>query len=136
MKVLAIIICVALVAAGIWFVDDTIAPLFLNSRIERIAEAGLPKAFEEAGGIIHCRMKADDFRFPIPPHSRVVNPIVVSGGFDTVHGSVRVEVEKPFEVSAYAYENSLAGKIQEGGRITTELIPDGLLIKFDYFGDK
>jgi hypothetical protein len=60
-------------------------------------------------------MKADDFRFPLPPESRVLPPIILSGGFDTVDGSVEVRFERSNPVTP---------------------IPGGLSIKFHYFGDK
>jgi len=42
----------ALVVAAIWFANDFIAPLFLNSRIERLGEKNLPKILTEKGGTI------------------------------------------------------------------------------------
>ena len=135
MKVVLILIGVTLVAAAMWFADDFIAPLFLNSRIERLHEKNLPKILVERGSTIYCRMKADDFRFPLPPGSRAVNPLV-TGGFDTVDGSVEARFEGTNRVTAGEYETSLSGKLQVGGSITARTIPGGLLIKFHYFGDR
>ena len=80
-------------------------------------------------------MKADDFRFPLPPGSRATNQ-VVTGGFDTVDGSVEARFETTNQFTAVEYERWLSGKLQVGGNITAEPIPNGLLIKFNYFGDK
>ena len=119
-----------------WFADDFVAPLFFNSRIERLGEKGLPKAWAETGDVIYCRMKADDFRFRLPPGSRVLSQIIVSGGFDTVHGSVQVIFDKSRPMSPSEYENWVSTKMQSGGYVTAEPIPDGLTIKFHYFGDR
>lgn len=135
MKVILILGCAALMAAAIWFTNDFIAPLFLNSRLERLREKNLPKVLIEKGSIIHCRMKADDFRFPLPPGSRAVNP-VVTGGLDTVEGSVEARFDSTNEVTAAEYKNWLSGKVRVGGQITAQAIPGGLLIKFHYFGDR
>jgi hypothetical protein len=88
---LAVLVGLTLVFAVISWADESIAPLFLNSRIERLGETGLPKLRVERGGIICCRMKADDFRFPLPPGSHATNGNV-SGGFDTVDGSVEARL--------------------------------------------
>jgi len=128
------LVCAALFAGAGWAVIR-FSPLFLNSRIERIGEKGLPKLRIEDGGYVYCRMKADDFRFPLPPGSRAVNP-VISGGFDTVDGSLEARFDGTNRVTASEYENSLSGKVQMGGQITAQPIAGGLLIKFRYFGDR
>lgn len=135
MKIILMLVCAALMAAAIWFTNDFIAPLFLNSRLERLREKNLPKVLVEKGSTIHCQMKADGFRFPLPPGSRAVNP-VVSGGFDNVEGSVEARFDSTNGLTAKEYRNWLSGKVQVGGQITTQTIPGGLLIKFHYFGDK
>ena len=139
MKGLAILIATVvtgvLVFAAIRFLDDTLAPLFLNSRIERLGESNLPRIVVERGSTVYCRMKADDFRFPLPPGSRAIT-LVVSGGFDTVDGSVEARFEGTNKVSSIEYETLVAGNAQEGGRVTAEPIQGGLLIKFHYFGDR
>jgi hypothetical protein len=130
-----LVVCAALITAAIWWTDDSIAPLFFNSRIERLGEKNLPKIIIENGNTIYCRMKADDFRFPLPPGSWATNPIV-TGGFDTVDGSVEARFENTNHVTAIQYQSSLSGKVQVGGRITVYAISGGLLIEFHYFGDK
>jgi hypothetical protein len=135
MTVAAVLVCTALVMAAIWFADDTIGPLFLNSRIERLGEKNLPTILAEKGGMIHCRMKADDFRFPLPPGSRAVS-LVVKGGFDTVDGSVEARFESTNQITASQYEGWLSDKVQAGGQVTAQAISGGLLIKFHYFGDR
>jgi hypothetical protein len=130
----AVIVGVAMFAA-VRFANTTLAPLFLNSRIERLGEKDLPKIVVERGKTIYCRMKADDFRFPLPPGSRVVNQ-AVSGGFDTVDGSVEVRFDDPNAIIASEYRLLLSGKTPVGGEIRTRTIPGGLVIKFHYFGDR
>jgi hypothetical protein len=133
--VLAALVGLTLIFALIWWADQSIAPLFLNSRIERLAERGLPKIRVERGGTIYCRMKADDFRFPLPPGSRATNGLV-TGGFDTVDGSVEARFEGGKQITAGDYQVWLSGKVQVGGQVTAQTVPDGLLIKFHYFGDR
>ena len=128
-------ICAVLIVAALWWANDSLAPLFLNSRIERLGETNLPKITVEHGNTIYCRMKADDFHFPLPPLSRATN-LVVSGGFDTVNGSVEALFESTNRITAFEYERLLAGNVQSGGRIEAKSIRGGLLIKFHYFGDK
>src|SRR6266704_2034874 len=77
MKAFAALVSTALVAGLVWAVVS-FSPLFLSSRIERLDEKGLPKVMVEKGGIIYCRMRADDFRFPLPPGSHALVPIITS----------------------------------------------------------
>jgi hypothetical protein len=136
MKAVAIMVCAAVVVALIaLFANAHIAPLFFNSRLERLHENGLPKIVVEGGGTIYCRMKADDFRFRLPPGSRATNA-VVTGGFDTVDGSVEARFEGGKQITPSEYAAWLSGTVQVGGQVTGEIIPGGLLIKFHYFGDK
>lgn len=134
MRGVAAIVFAALVA-GAAFVVVKLSPLFLNSKIERIHEKNLPTIRIEKPGTIYCRMKADDFRFPLPPGSRAANP-VVTGGFDTVDGSVEARFEGTNRVTASEYEIWLSGKVPVGGQVTAHTISGGLLIKFHYFGDR
>src|SRR6266849_4565344 len=84
--ILLALVCV-LVIAGFCWLNSHVAPLWFDSRIDRLWERNLPKIMLEKGGIVSCRMKADDFRFPLPPGTRATSA-VVTGGFDTVNGSV------------------------------------------------
>lgn len=140
MKTMALIgtaLLAGLLCAGVvWFLDVFVTPLFLNSRIERLGEQGLPKATVVKGGIIHCRMKADDFRFPLPPGSRVVPPIIISGGFDTVDGSVEIRFEGTNQLTADEYQKWVSRRLQVGGSIEAHSMPEGLSIAFHYFGDR
>ena len=111
-------------------------PVFLDSRIERLGEKNLPMIRVEKGGIIYCRMKADDFRFPLPPGSRALHPVITEGGFDTVDGSVEARFEGTNQLTATAYERWLSGRLQVGAYVKVQQIPNGLLITFYYFGDK
>ena len=135
MRIALIIACALLLAAATWWANQYIAPLVFNSRIERLGEKSLPKITIERGSSVYCRMKADDFRFPLPPGSRATN-LVVTGGFDTVDGSVEARFGGTKRMTASEYETSLSGKVQVGGQITAQETPEGLLIKFHYFGDR
>ena len=131
-------VCVAVVLLGAaWsFFDTFLAPLFFNARVERLHESGLPNIEVKNGRTVHCRMKADDFEFPLPPGAQAVHPMLTSGGFDTVDGSVEAQFGTGAWMSPDEYERWLNGKVQVGGWITAETISGGLLIKFHYFGDK
>jgi len=134
-KLVVALICAVVIAAAFWFVDNYVAPLFLNSRIERLHERNLPRIIIESGNTVYCRMKADDFRFALPHGSQAAHP-VISGGFDTVDGSVEARFDGTNLITASEYESSLSGRVQVGGQITARTIPGGLLIKFHYFGDR
>jgi len=134
MKVVAILVCAAFLVGAGWLVIE-FSPQFLNSKIERVHEKNLPAIRVEKGGTIYCRMKADDFRFPLPPGARATNPIV-TGGFDTVDGSVEARFESTNHLTTSEYETWLSGKVQIGGQITAQTVPGGFLIKFHYFGDR
>jgi hypothetical protein len=134
MKSGVIFICAALASGVVWLVFE-LAPLFLNSKIERLGEKNLPKILVEKGNIIHCRMKADDFRFPLPPGSRAFNPIVTSGGFDTIEGSLEARFESSNHITSSEYLR-LLGKLQAGGDVSPMTIPEGFRIRFRYFGDR
>jgi hypothetical protein len=132
---LVCIISVVLIAAAIWLADNFIAPLSLDSRVERLGEASLPKIMVENGNTIYCRMKADDFRFPLPPISRATN-LIITGGFDTVDGCVEAQFESTNQITVAEYKRLLSGQVQTWGQIFVEEISGGFLIKFHYFGDK
>jgi hypothetical protein len=135
MRIALALFALVIIGATFWLADEHLAPLWLNSRIERLGEAGLPKIIIEKGPVLHCRMKADDFRFPLPVGSRVTNAIV-SGGFDTADGSVEARFDGTNVVTADQYQSWLSGKVPAGGQIEARSISGGLLIKFHYFGDK
>ena len=134
-KLFPIALCSAMLIVAILFANSFIAPLVFNSRIERLGETNLPSIRVERGSTIYCRMKADDFSFPLPPASRATN-LTVTGGFDTVDGSVEARFDGPNPLSADEYQASLIGRLSPGGYITAAPVPGGLLIKFHYFGDK
>jgi len=130
----AILVGVALILGAFRWANEFIAPLVFNSRVERLHENNLPKVVVE-GSTIYCRMKADDFRFSLPRGSHATNA-VVTGGFDTVDGSVEARFDGTNRITAGEYETSLSGRVQVGGQITAQTVPGGLVIKFHYFGDR
>jgi hypothetical protein len=135
MKYFAIIVLTGFIAVAAWGVIR-FSPLFLNSKIERIHEKNLPRIILQKGGVVYCRMKADDFRFPLPPGSTATNALLTSGGFDTVYGTVEARFQGSKQMTADEYEKWLPGKVQIGGWVTAQPATQGLLIKFQYFGDK
>ena len=134
-RLFPILLCTAMLAVAILFANSFIAPLMFHSRIERLGETNLPSIRVESGGIIYCRMKADDFSFPLPPATHATN-LTVTGGFDTVDGSLEALFDGTNQLTADQYKDSLIGRLSPGGYITADHIPGGLLIKFHYFGDK
>lgn len=137
-----VIICVSIVVAlailsAAWnFFDTELAPLFFNARVERLHEIGLPRIMVRNGDTIYCRMKADDFEFPLPPGAQAVHAILTSGGFDTVDGSIEARFGKGGRMTPEDYEQFLQGKVPVGGWVTAGYTNDGLLINFHYFGDR
>jgi hypothetical protein len=129
------LVCAVCIAAVFWFFDHTIAPRLFNSRIERLHETGLPKAFVERRGI-GFRMKADDFHLPLPPGLHAMPPVITSGGFDTVDGTVEARFDGTNHVRPDEFEHWVSGRLQTGASVTAEPVPGGLLIKFHYFGDR
>ena len=119
-----------------WPVLEGISTLFLNARIERLGRTGFPNAEVESGGIVHCRMQADDFRFPLPPGSHAHDLRLDSGGFDTVNGWVAVTFDHPCHMQEAAYRVWLAGRLPVGGACDVQTTPDGMVLTFRYFGDR
>jgi hypothetical protein len=136
------LICVlgiACVAAAFTFANEFIAPLLFNSRVERLHEADLPKAMLENGyfnSYVYCRMKADDFRLPLPAGLHARPPVIIAGGYDWVDGSVELRYDGSSGIGAGEYARWLPNRLQVGGSATVEHIPGGIVIKFHYFGDK
>jgi len=56
-------------------------------------------------------MKADDFRFPLPPGSRVMNP-VVTGGSDAVEGSGEAFVQSTDQGTCFFMMRSFEATVQ------------------------
>ena len=81
-------------------------------------------------------MQADDFRLPLPPGSSAKPPVITSGGFDCVDGTVKVKFGNSNQMTAAEYESWLSKRLQAGGSVSVTTIPEGLSIKFHYFGDK
>ena len=130
------IVCVIVIMGGAWCLVEFFSRMLLHSRVERLGEKALPKVSVEQQDTIYCRMKADDFRFFLPPGSRALAPIVTSGGFDWLDGTVEVQFEGSNNITAEEYERWLSDKLQTGGSIIAKPSPGGLIIKFHYFGDK
>ena len=63
-------------------------------------------------------------------------PMITSGCFDCVDGSVEARFERSHQVTPGEYESWLSSRLQVGGYVTAESVPGGLLIKFHYFGDR
>ena len=135
MKIAAAILCIAFIAACLWLLDIYLAPTFFDSRIERLGETNLP-IVSISGRTIYCRMKAGDFRFSLPPGTYGTNPVITSGGFDSIHGTVEARYEGSHQLTSKEYEDWVTRNSQVGGSVSAAFISNGLLVKFDYFGDK
>lgn len=116
------------------FVDDFVAPLLFNSRIERLAEIDLPKASVE-NGCLYVRMKADDFRLRLPSGYRPMLPVITQGGFDRADGSIELRFDSSNAASMGSAGSSL-GRLQDGASASIGRIPGRILIRFHYFGDR
>jgi hypothetical protein len=126
------VVCIALVFI---FVDDYIAPMILDSRIERLHETGLQKASLE-NGCVYCRMKADDFRLPLPPGFRAMPPVITDGGFDWADGSIELRFDSSNRVGTGDFSGWQPNRLQVGASVIVDAMPGGMLIKFHYFGDR
>ncbi len=126
--VLAVVVAVCFLWPRIFFMRDSL-PGPEN-------EPGLPKVTIEKGGVVYCRMRADDFRFPLPRGASVRRAVLDSGCFDSVDGKVEVELNGDAEVTARQYTSWIEGRLPTGGGVSAESIPGGLMIRFSYFGDR
>lgn len=136
MKPLVGVLCTIVGAAVFWLLLQFLSTRLLDSRIDRLHETGLPKICVVSGTEIYCRMKADDFRFPLPPNSHTTKSAVTSGGFDWVDGIVNVAFDTSNHMTAAGYYQWLSNKLPMGASVTVQALPSGLAIKFHYFGDK
>ncbi len=128
---------VALLGAAIWFAAAN-STLLLDSRLGRLWEDNLPKISIEEEKTVYCRMKADDFRFPLPPGATVLDLEIASGSFDSVEGHVRVRFPAKEGMSARECEYWLRERLHVGGQINVEddRKTNNILIRFSYFGDR
>ena len=136
MKPFAMLAVIGVISLGFWFINEHIAPMFLDSKITRLDEKNLPKVVVEEGGIVYCRMKSDDFRFSLPRGAHALTPTLISGGFDWVDGMVEARFESSKQVTSAEYEAWLSRRLQTGAEVRVLPVPGGMLIKFHYFGDK
>ena len=136
MKSILWVILVAVILIMCGFLICLLSPRILNSKIDRLFESGLPKAVVEKDGRIYCRMKADDFRFPLPPGSHALPPNIISGGFDWVDGSVEIRFDGTNQMAPNDYDAWLSKKVPVGASVTSKKVLGGLDVKFHYFGDK
>ena len=132
---LAAIIAICIAVAGVAVVNF---PLFADSKFGRMSEHNLPRIEIENDSTVYCRMKADDFRFPLPEGATGVDPKLSSGGFDTVEGSVRVRFTGQLGMSAGGYQEWLRERLQTGGvaHVVDDVSSSDLIVNFSYFGDK
>ncbi|HEV7403524.1 MAG TPA: hypothetical protein VGO11_11375 [Chthoniobacteraceae bacterium] len=134
-KKLLFLCAVAVLAGGIWYLWPRI--FFMRDSLPgREHEDGLPKVTIENGSVVYCRMRADDFRFPLPRGSRARPPVLESGSFDQVKGRIEVELNDANERVAMLYTESMRKSVPRGGYVFASPIPGGLQISFQYFGDR
>src|SRR4051812_39883834 len=124
MKKTITFVCILLMTAGLFWVAELLSVILFHSRIERLGEND-PKIALERSGTIYCRMKADDFRFPLPSGSQVLAMEVTTGGFDWAEGSVQLRFENSNHITPASYDKWLSKELQAGAKITTESVSEG-----------
>jgi len=88
------------------FVYAMMPPLRSFSRMHE----ALPTVSVEAGDTVYCRMRYCDFRFPLPDKVRIVRTDPVSGGFDTINGTIYLVGSDGGPVPMRAYAELLQRK--------------------------
>jgi len=96
----------------------------------------LPDVSIENGNTVYCRMRACDFRFPLPSGSQFIKTESVEGGFDTINGVIYVTTTNGTPVNLAAYEAQLKKyRLAEGGWVSPDWTNGLTKIRFSYFGD-
>ena len=112
------------------------------------SKENLPSVAVEAGSKLCCRMLYCDFRFPLPPGTRVASIEPVTGSFDTIRGTIYVTNVDGGAVDLRAYARamrrdgfkvdgdspSLSASSPDGGWVGAEGL-DRCTITFSFFGD-
>jgi hypothetical protein len=112
------------------------------------SKENLPSVAVEAGNKLCCRMLYCDYRFPLPPGTRLASTEPVTGGFDTIKGALYVTNTDGGEVDLRAYARSMRRdgfKVEgdtsafrasspDGGFVTVEG-SGSCRIAFSFFGD-
>ena len=112
------------------------------------AQENLPSVAVEAGSTLCCRMLYCDFRFPLPPDTRVASIEPVTGGFDTIKGVIYVTNSHGGTVDLRGYASAMRRdgfRVDGDGFGFTASSPDGgyvgaqgsdrCEIVFSFFGD-
>lgn len=99
----------------------------------------LPSVSIENGNIVYCRMHLCDFRFPLPNASHLVNVSPLTGGGDTIDGTIYVEATNGTPVDLDTYSDQIKNyHLEEGGWVVatrTSTNDNVAAIRFSYFGD-
>ena len=96
----------------------------------------LPAVSIENGDTVYCRMRACDFRFPLPRGSQFIKTELVERGFDTINGFIYVKMTNGTAVNLAAYEAQLNKyHLAEGGWVSPDQTNNLTQIRFSYFGD-
>ena len=112
----------------------------------------LPSVSVENGHTVCCRMRYCDFRFPLPENVNVVRIDRVTGGLDTIEGTIHavdangglVKMRNYAELLQRHHFDSISADSfgfftrsinQEGGVIAASSAGRGAEIHFSYFGD-
>src|SRR5258706_9592567 len=80
------LVCVTAFGVVAWIVYMLMPPFRSFSRMHE----KLPSVSIESGKTVYCRMQYCDFRFPLPDKARVMRTGPVTGGFDTIEGTIYV----------------------------------------------
>lgn len=81
-------------------------PLNVNDLISRSSEQ-LPAVIVQPAGIVYCRMRYCDFKFPLPEQACLVQTNLAGGGFDTIDGAIYVVGTNGAPVNMRAYAEFL-----------------------------
>lgn len=108
----------------------------------------LPSVAVESGNKLCCRMLYCDFRFPLPAGTRVASIEPVTGGFDTIKGTIYVTNLDGGAVDLRAYARAMRKdgfKVDGDSSTLSASSPDGgwvgaegsgrCSIGFSFFGD-
>jgi hypothetical protein len=118
--------------------------------IQARSKETLPSVSVESGRTLCCRMSYCDFRFPLPPGTRVASIDPVTGGFDTIKGVIYLTNANGGTVDLRAYARAmrrdgfsvggdaylgLTASSPDGGFVAAENSGRTCMLSFSFFGD-
>jgi hypothetical protein len=110
----------------------------------------LPCVVVEPGGSLWCKMLYCDFRFPLPPGTRIASLDPVTGGFDTIRGVIHLTNAEGGTVDLQTYARvmrrdgfrvggnadvGLTASSPDGGFVGAQNSGRSCTLSFSFFGD-